>query len=233
VVDALDIKKIEVTEIFSSLQGEGKRCGVPATFVRLRRCNLACIWCDQKETWDVNDPGYNNYELKHISEIRQQILDYNNRLLVITGGEPLLWQRELRYLIDSMPSEISIEIESNGTIDPSFLKLTRTEFNISPKMSNSGNGERNTKVHDEYLDLFKLRRVVFKFVVKTASDFEEVDRFVANYNLNPKGIYVMPEGVDRETICTRLPILFDYCNERGYNLTTRLHVLAFGDMKGV
>ena len=43
----------------------------------------------------------------------------------------------------------------------------------------------------------------------------------------------MPEGVDRDTICNRLPWLFDACNERGYNLTTRLHVLAFGDMKGV
>jgi organic radical activating enzyme len=230
---SLDIKKIEVTEIFSSLQGEGKRCGVPATFVRLRRCNLACIWCDQKETWDVTDPGDSKFDLKHISEIREEVISNNNRLLVITGGEPLLWQRELRYLVDSIPSEITVEIESNGTIDPSYLKLTRAEFNISPKMSNSENGERNTKVHEEYIDLFKLRRVVFKFVVKTAYDFEEIDRFVDNYNLDPKGIYVMPEGVDRETICTRLPLLFDSCTERGYNLTTRLHVLAFGDMKGV
>ena len=230
---AVEIKKVEVTEIFSSLQGEGKRCGVPATFVRLRRCNLACTWCDQRETWDPNDPGYQNFEEKHISEIREEVVNNGNRLLVITGGEPLLWQKELRYLVDSMPADVSVEIESNGTIDPSFLKLTRAEFNISPKMSNSENGERNTGVHEEYLDLYKLKRVVFKFVVKNSSDFEEIDNFVEENSLDPKGIYIMPEGVDRETICLRLPFLFGACNKRVYNLTTRLHVLAFGYMKGV
>ena len=131
---AVEIKKVEVTEIFSSLQGEGKRCGVPATFVRLRRCNLACTWCDQRETWDPNDPGYQNFEEKHISVIREEVVNNGNRLLVITGGEPLLWQKELRYLVDSMPADVSVEIESNGTIDPSFLKLTRAEFNISPNV---------------------------------------------------------------------------------------------------
>ena len=93
---AVDIKKVEVTEVFSSLQGEGRRCGVPATFVRLRICNLACLWCDQRETRDHNDPGYQNYEEKHISEIRDEVIENGNRLLVITGGEPLLWQREVR-----------------------------------------------------------------------------------------------------------------------------------------
>ena len=229
----LDVKKLEVTEIFSSLQGEGKRCGVPATFLRLRRCNLACVWCDQKETWDPTDPGYENYDEMHIGEIREKIIVNNDRLLVITGGEPLIWQRELRYLVDSMPTEIEVEIESNGTVNPSSLKLTRAHFNISPKMSNSENGNRSTKVHEEYIDLFRLKRVIFKFVVKTDSDFEEIDMFISDYNLDPRGIYIMPEGVDRETICTRLPFLFSACNKRGYNLTTRLHVLAFGDMKGV
>ena len=77
---------LEVTEMFSSLQGEGKRCGRPATFLRLRRCNLACSWCDQKETWDPEDEGYYSYEVMPLWDISEKILDYNDGLLVITGG---------------------------------------------------------------------------------------------------------------------------------------------------
>ena len=69
---------LEVSEMFSSLQGEGRRCGYPATFLRLRRCNLACTWCDQKETWDPTNEGYNNYEVLTLWEIRERILNYDN-----------------------------------------------------------------------------------------------------------------------------------------------------------
>ena len=88
-------------------------------------------------------------------------------------------------------------------------------------------------MHPAFLDLYKRKKAVLKYVVSDPEDFEEIDWQVRNWGLNGNGIFIMPEGVDRETICNRLPWLFDACNERGYNLTTRLHVLAFGDMKGV
>ena len=224
---------LEVSEMFSSLQGEGRRCGYPATFLRLRRCNLACTWCDQKETWDPTNEGYNNYEILTLWEIRERILDYGNNLLVITGGEPLIWQRQLKRLVESIPLDMSIEIETNGTVAPSLIGLSRAEYNVSPKLANSGNGMRNTDMHLDFLDLYKRKKAVLKYVVSDMKDFGEIDWQVRNWGLNGKGIFIMPEGVDRETICNRLPWLFDACNERGYNLTTRLHVLAFGDMKGV
>lgn len=224
---------LEVSEMFSSLQGEGRRCGYPATFLRLRRCNLACVWCDQKETWDPEDEGYYKYEVLDLWGIRERILDYDNNLLVITGGEPLIWQRQLKRLIESIPLDMNIEIETNGTIVPSELSLTRTDFNVSPKLNNSGNGIRNTEMHPGYLDLYRRKKAILKYVVSDPKDFEEIDWYVENWRLNGSGIFIMPEGVDRDTICDRLPWLFEACRERGYNLTTRLHVLAFGNMKGV
>ena len=224
---------LEVSEMFSSLQGEGRRCGYPATFLRLRRCNLACVWCDQKETWDPKDEGYYKYEVLDLWDIRERILDYGNNLLVITGGEPLIWQKQLRRLVESIPLDISIEIETNGTIVPNELSLTRTDFNVSPKLLNSGNGIRNTEMHPEYLDLYRRKKAILKYVVSDPEDFLEIDSYIGNWGLNGNGIFIMPEGVDRDTICDRLPWLFEACRERGYNLTTRLHVLAFGDMKGV
>ena len=224
---------LEVTEMFSSIQGEGRRCGYPATFLRLRRCNLACAWCDTKETWDPNHEGYSKYEVLNLWEIRERILDYNNGLLVITGGEPLIWQRQLRRLIDSIPIDINIEVETNGTVSPKELSLTRADFNVSPKLSNSGNEIRNTDMHLDFLDLYKRKKAVLKYVVSDLKDFEEIDWNIRNWRINGNSVFIMPEGIDRETICNRLPWMFEACNERGYNLSTRLHVLAFGNMKGV
>ena len=224
---------LEVTEMFSSLQGEGKRCGRPATFLRLRRCNLACSWCDQKETWDPEDEGYYSYEVMPLWDIREKILDYNDGLLVITGGEPLIWQKKLRRLVDSMPGDIDIEIETNGTIIPKDLGLTRADFNISPKLVHSNNGTRNTDMKLEFLDFCRRNKAVLKYVVSTPEDFDEIDWCIKNWRVDNRNVFIMPEGVDRESVCDKLPWLFEACNERGYNLTTRLHVLAFGDMKGV
>ena len=166
---------IEVSEMFSSLQGEGRRCGYPATFLRLRRCNLACTWCDQKETWDPTNEGYNNYEVLTLWEIRERILDYGNNLLVITGGEPLIWQRQLKRLVESIPLNMSIEIETNGTVAPTELALTRADYNVSPKLANSDNGIRNTDMHLGFLDLYKRKKAVLKYVVSEPKDFEEIE----------------------------------------------------------
>ena len=225
--------EVEVTEIFQSLQGEGRRAGWPATFVRLRRCNLACSWCDQKETWDPNDPGYQVYDNMHLNEIRDIILDYGSRLLVISGGEPLLWQDRLATLVESMPLNIKIEFETNGTISPSKLRTLICDFNVSPKLQNSNNGVRKTKVHPDFIQLNKEGRVIFKFVVSSTDDFIEIDEFVSENKIKSDTVYIMPEGVDKETICSRMTWLFDECVVRDYNLSTRMHVLAFGDKKGV
>ena len=55
---------LEVSEIFGlTIQGEGPSVGRRAVFLRLRRCNLACDWCDTRYTWDKNDPDYDKYEV--------------------------------------------------------------------------------------------------------------------------------------------------------------------------
>ena len=72
-------------ELFHTLQGEGFHTGKPAVFVRLAGCDVGCIWCDVKESWDSD---------KHpsISEdsIVNQALKFKTKFIVITGGEPTL-----------------------------------------------------------------------------------------------------------------------------------------------
>ena len=71
-------------EIFYSLQGEGTRCGTPAVFLRLAGCNLACKWCDTKHSWG-------NGILCTEKQVAEALAEYACHSLVITGGEPLLY----------------------------------------------------------------------------------------------------------------------------------------------
>jgi len=100
-----------VSEIFSSIQGEGNFLGIPATFIRFVGCNLQCSFCDTKKTWEGKPEGTE----MSIDEIVSSAISYGNSLIVITGGEPCL-QPQLQELIDQLRlHSLYVAIETNGT----------------------------------------------------------------------------------------------------------------------
>lgn len=100
-----------VSEIFSSIQGEGNFLGVAATFIRFVGCNLKCSFCDTKKTWEGKPQSIE----MSIEEIVTRVVSYNNSLVVITGGEPCL-QVHLQELIDQLHlRNFLVTIETNGT----------------------------------------------------------------------------------------------------------------------
>lgn len=102
---------MKISEIFSSIQGEGNFLGVPATFIRFVGCNLKCSFCDTKKTWE----GKPEYIELSIEEIVSEVLNFKNVLIVITGGEPCL-QPQLGELIDKLRCHnFHVAIETNGT----------------------------------------------------------------------------------------------------------------------
>lgn len=102
---------MKVSEIFSSLQGEGTRQGKPCLFIRLSGCNLACRWCD---TGYARTGGTETGTDKILEEVWRN----NPRSVCITGGEPLLQADALLPLLVSLKKRgIAIDIETNGTID--------------------------------------------------------------------------------------------------------------------
>ena len=110
-----------------------------------------------------------------------------------------------------------------------FIKYNMSERWMSALMDTEITEESSKQLSEcQYLE-----SLMFRLGEDVEEDFDEIDSHLGNWGLNGNGIFIMPEGVDRDTICDRLPWLFEACNKRGYNLTTRLHVLAFGDMKGV
>lgn len=231
-----------VSEIFGpTFQGEGYSLGRRAIFVRLGICNLKCTWCDTKYTWDWKNYDYKK-ELKRIpiDEVRSQVdeLWSEGTIIVITGGEPLLQQEKIVDLINPWTDRI-VEIETAGTVMPSLsLRLERPRFNISPKLDNSGNS-RISRERPDVLSYFARSYPdpggpfsVFKFVVETVDDLPEVDFLVVRYNIKPSDVYIMPEGTHRFTIIRRQRQLADEVIKRGYNMTTRLHVLTWGNDRG-
>lgn len=119
---------LDVSEIFSSVQGEGRNSGIPATFLRLQGCNLRCSWCDTKYTWSAQSVGLSLPTPAVAKEIRNHVAP----IVVVTGGEPLLQQPALRELMGLLGNERYFHLETNGTIelDP---RLDFAWVTVSPK----------------------------------------------------------------------------------------------------
>lgn len=101
-----------ISEIFSSIQGEGNFLGVPATFIRFVGCNLKCSFCDTKKTWEGKPQSTD----MSIDEIVTTAVAMCNSLVVITGGEPCL-QPMLQDVIDQLRlCDMIVAIETNGTL---------------------------------------------------------------------------------------------------------------------
>jgi 7-carboxy-7-deazaguanine synthase len=99
---------LPVMEAFYTIQGEGKHAGSPAYFIRLGGCDVGCVWCDVKESWEAE-----KWPVLDISEIVNQALLYPSRMVVITGGEPLMYN--LHPLTKMLKEKgYAIHIETSG-----------------------------------------------------------------------------------------------------------------------
>tara|TARA_R110000822_G_scaffold121075_1_gene254776 strand:- start:2497 stop:3264 length:768 start_codon:yes stop_codon:yes gene_type:complete len=230
-----------------TLQGEGKHIGEQAYFIRLGLCNLDCKWCDTPYTWDWT--GKNGYKYSKAIEVRRSTISElaakvprSCKHVVLTGGEPMLQQTALFELCRILRVRgHSVEIETNGTIKPKsldWLHLSEqysdigVQFNVSPKLSNSGVAWE-TAINEEALNDYKHLGAIFKFVISNDGDLAQVAYLKNELNLENKSIYLMPEGRTKEEILAKLPDLFDVCAKEGFVLTPRLHVLAFNDKRGI
>ncbi|MCE2403670.1 MAG: 7-carboxy-7-deazaguanine synthase QueE [Dehalococcoidia bacterium] len=222
-------------EIFYSLQGEGPSLGTPSVFLRLALCNLICTWCDTKYTWDWRNHDYRQ-EVVELS--REDVMDavqgHGCRRLVVTGGEPLVQQKALAPLVDSLKGRgFSFEVETNGTLAP-LEPLVRSvdQWNVSPKLGSSGNSPRRRDVAPAMAAFAGLPTAFFKFVVVDRQDVDEVESLVCAYGIRRNRVLLMPEGTSKGELQGRSGWLSELCVERGFRFTTRLHILLWGDERG-
>jgi organic radical activating enzyme len=154
-------------------------------------------------------------------------------MLVVSGGEPLLQQRRLLPVLQRMVQRgVRIEVETAATIAPlADVVAAVAQFNVSPKLSNSGNPLQR-RYRPAVLDALQASgKAAWKFVAVGPEDLVEIAEVVARHGLAP--VYVMPEGTTAEVVTARMRTLADGVLARGWNLTTRLHVLLYDNRRGV
>jgi 7-cyano-7-deazaguanosine (preQ0) biosynthesis protein QueE len=225
---------LTISEVFGpTFQGEGPSVGQRAGFVRLGRCNLDCDWCDSKFSWDWSnyDPD-KELSTSDTGAVLHQLEGMHVDLVVITGGEPLLQQHAIVPLLEGCRERAwRVEVETNGTIRPAVNAGLVTQWNVSPKLANSGI-PLPRRYRPDVLRAFEATgRAVFKFVVTAPAELDEIAGMADECRLST--IYVMPEGIDAATVTGRLQELAEPVLERGWHLTPRLHILVWGDRRGV
>jgi len=145
-------------EDFYTIQGEGINTGRAAYFIRLGGCDVECVWCDVKESWDAN-----KHPLLTVSDLLQKVKDSPAKLVVITGGEPAM--HDLTALTNVLKeNNYELAIETSGAHNMTG------EWNwicISPKKFKAPLAE-NIKYADE-----------LKVVIYHPSDFEWAEKYKA------------------------------------------------------
>jgi organic radical activating enzyme len=217
--------------------------GKPCAFIRLSRCNLACVWCDTAYTWRFEgdsrphrsglayDRKANQVTLAE-DEAAARIVALGQHRLVVTGGEPLLQAPALARMLALLPG-IAVEIETNGTVaPPPALDALVGQYNVSPKLAHSGNSAALALVPERLAHWAAEPRAVFKFVIAEPSDVDEVLRLVAQHAVPPARVYLMAEGTDPATLARREKWLAQLCVEHELTLSKRLHIELYGDTRG-
>lgn len=240
---------IKVNEIFGpTVQGEGKNAGKPVVFLRLSQCNLHCIWCDTPHTWNwegtkfAHPVKFVKEKEEHPTSIDDVLLSILNKSegriesLVISGGEPLLQQKELIELIQALKAVgWFVEVETNGTV-PLRLEFADLidQINCSPKLANSLDPE-SLRIRKKTLgQLAANPKVNFKFVVASEEDIPEILSIVEllRQHGNPE-IRLMPLCQTREELEMREPLVKELSAKHNFIYCTRLSILMSGTKRGI
>lgn len=229
---------MKISEIFQSIQGEGKLTGVPSVFVRCSGCNLRCVWCDTPYTsW--NPEGANRSIDSIVSEVRQ----LGSRHVVVTGGEPLIMPDIVELCAALHDDGKHITVETAGTV---FVTLSMHLASVSPKLSNSTphlrESGRFAATHDRLrINVPVIQQFIdsspdcqLKFVVCSEHDLVEIHSLLAQlHGFERDDVMLMPEGTDAVTLRSRAPWLAEACKREGFRFCSRLHVELWGSRRGV
>jgi len=219
---------MRVNSIFHSLSGEGIHTGIPTVFIRLQGCNLNCSWCDTKYALEPEGG-----ELMTISTILTKVKTFKPApsWVLITGGEPLIQGdklgglgglvgrlRDMGYLV---------EIETNGSIDPSSWWTFVDSWSVDVKCPSSGLSFGSFK--QLWCNALSDRDQL-KFVVDTVEDLNFTKDFISSYK-GRATILVSPVGVIEDKIW--LQRVAEFCKEQNVRLSLQTQKIIWEDRKDV
>lgn len=228
---------MRLSELFYSIQGEGKLAGVPSVFVRASGCNLRCVWCDTPyASWQPEGENVG------IDEIVSRVGAFPARHVVLTGGEPMIMP-DIVPLCESLKSHrYHITLETAATV---YQPIPVDLASLSPKLANSTPHEREqgrfARAHEQNrLNFPVIQQFIdsaadfqLKFVVAQEQDLAEIDDVLAQLRgWSPADVLLMPEGTSRDVLDQRGDWLSELCKRTGFRYCPRLHVALYGNRRG-
>lgn len=212
---------LQVVEKFVSINGEGRRCGQLATFIRFAGCNLNCGYCDT--AW-ANDRKV-AFDPMTAEEVYAYIKETQVTNVTLTGGEPLLQQDmgELLELLSQDP-ELYVEIETNGSVLLSkFSDLENPpSFTMDYKLPSSGMERMMALENFNHLT----EKDTVKFVSGSMADLEKARELINKYKLTEKtSIFISPVFGDIE-----LESIVEFMKDNqmnGVNMQVQLHKIIW------
>lgn len=186
-------------ELFYSLQGEGYHQGKAAFFIRLAGCDVGCVWCDVKDSWDAS-----KHPVLSVEEIVAAAAAHPSRIAIVTGGEPLLHQLDpLTTALRAAGFQTHIETSGSSPMSGSWDWVC-----LSPKKFKAPLPE-SVKAADE-----------LKVVVFNKSDFDWANSFVNDLSADCKK-YLQPEWEKSDAMT---PLVIEYIKQNpSWELSAQLH----------
>lgn len=234
--------RLRIRECFVSIQGEGILAGIPSSFVRVAGCNLRCDWCDSPRTsWR---PQGDRETLDTLVEFCAS----GPRHVVITGGEPLLFEETIELTQRLASAGHHITIETAGTVWQDGLHCDLAS--VSPKLAHSipdSLGPSWAQRHDDrrWRPEVVRRLMTFdwqlKFVVRAGStaeleqDCEELSNLLRQLDVLPadrQRVLLMPECVDPKALPGAYARVGELCKRTGFRLGPRMHIEIYGHTEG-
>jgi len=186
-------------EMFYTLQGEGYHQGKAAYFIRLAGCDVGCVWCDVKESWDAS-----KHPVLSIEEIVTSALAHPARLAIITGGEPLLYNLDaLTTALKKVGFEVNIETSGSSPMSGKWDWVCLSPKKFKAPLTESIQAASELKV-----------------VIFNTHDFEWAETYAKQVAPNCK-LYLQPEW-DKSNEIT--PLVIEYIKAHPkWELSAQLH----------
>jgi 7-carboxy-7-deazaguanine synthase len=234
---------MRISEIYASLQGEGRYAGTPSTFVRTSGCNLRCTWCDTPFTsWEPTGTE------RTVDDVLAAVAALGLRHAVVTGGEPLILP-DIPDLCRSLRAAgVHVTIETAGSVLPAAAPTAIADFlSISPKLASSTPSAATAgswaarheaaRRRDDVLVALMQTSHQLKFVIGAPADLGEAvawldDLARAGATVDPDAVFLMPEGRDPARLAATAAWLEPEARRRGFHLAPRHHIAWFGDVRG-
>ena len=249
----MDYNKVQpLGETYTCLQGEGKYIGIPHILIRVTGCRLRCqfsnSFCDTPyASWKPEKGKFTLNDIVKFYEDNPHI-----KYTMITGGGPTIHPELLQELCRiGKYYRHTITIETEGS---EFVQTVGDNISLSPKLSNSTPRpgtwmpftnrevtEKDKQQHEKWRCNYEAMEQLInnhpdyqlKPVISNEEDLVEVKELQKRLDIPNDKVWLMPEGLVEEELNKRRRWLMELCTEQGYNFTDRLHIIAYGDTRGV